>query len=172
MINRPNSDEYAPYAAGYVNAVPAGANVLQVLADNQASTHALFYNMSNEQAMHAYAAGKWTLKEVLGHMIDTERVFSFRAFVFSREDISLPGFDQETYVNSTDFNSRTIQSLADEFKAVRAATLYLFNSLSEEQLMRSGVASGALVKVGALVYLTAGHEIYHLNIINDRYLKA
>jgi hypothetical protein len=170
MISKPKFNDYAPYAAGYVNAVPDGADVLQVLADNQVATHNLFYNMSEEQAMYAYADGKWTLKEMLGHMIDTERVFSFRAFVFSREDISLPGFDQDTYVNSTDFNSRTIQSLADEFKAVREATLYLYKSFSPDQLAGSGVASGALVKVAALVYITAGHEIYHLNIIKERYL--
>ncbi|RYU87994.1 DinB family protein [Mucilaginibacter terrigena] len=171
MISKPNSNDYPPYAAAYVNAVPQGADVLQLLADNQASTHNLFYNMSDEQAMYAYAEGKWTLKELLGHMIDTERVFSFRAFVFSREDISLPSFDQETYVNSTDFNSRTIQSLANEFKAVREATLYLYRSFSGEQLACSGVGGSALVKVAALVYMTAGHEIYHLNIINQKYLK-
>jgi len=170
MISKPKSDDYAPYAAGYVNLVPDGADVLQVLAANQASTYKLFHNLTEEQAMHAYAEGKWTLKEVLGHMIDTERVFSFRAFVFSREDISLPGFDQETYVLSTDFNSRSIQSLADEFKAVREATLFLYRSFSEEQLGRSGVASGALVKVAALLFLTAGHELYHLDIIKERYL--
>jgi len=170
MISKPKSDEYAPYAAGYVNAVPNGADVLKLLADNQVSTHQLFHGMTDEQAMHTYAEGKWTLKEVLGHMIDTERVFSFRAFVFSREDISLPGFDQETYILSTDFNSRTIQSLADEFKAVREATLYLYRSFSEGQLQQSGVASGALVKVGALVYITAGHEMHHLNIVKERYL--
>jgi hypothetical protein len=170
MINKPKFDDYAPYAAGYVNSVPDGADVLQVLADNQASTYKLFHGLTEEQAMHAYAEGKWTLKEVLGHMIDTERVFSFRAFVFSREDISLPGFDQDTYVNSTDFNSRSIQSLADEFRAVREATLFLYRSFSPGQLACSGVASGALVKVAALVYITAGHELYHLNIIKERYL--
>ena len=170
MISKPKFDDYPPYAVGYVNMVPAGADVLQVLADNQASTYKLFHSLTEEQAMHAYAEGKWTLKEVLGHMIDTERVFSFRAFVFSREDISLPGFDQETYVNSTDFNSRSIQSLADEFKAVREATLFLYRSFSGQQLAGNGVASGALVKVGALVYMTAGHELYHLDIIKERYL--
>jgi hypothetical protein len=170
MISKPKFDDYPVYATGYVNAVPEGADVLQVLKDNQASTHQFFYNMTEQQAMHAYANGKWTIKEMLGHMADTERVFSFRAFVFSREDISLPGFDQDTYVNSTDFNSRTIQSLADEFKALREATLYLYGSFSPQQLGGSGVASGALVKVAALVYMTAGHELYHLNIIKERYL--
>lgn len=170
MISKPKYDDYAPYAAGYVALVPDGVDVLQVLANNQASTYELFHHLTEEQAMHTYAEGKWTLKEVLGHMIDTERVFSFRAFVFSREDISLPGFDQDTYVNSTDFNSRSIKSLADEFKAVREATLFLYRSFSPEQLACSGVASGALVKVAALIYLTAGHELYHLNLIKDRYL--
>jgi uncharacterized damage-inducible protein DinB len=171
MISKPKFDEYPPYATGYVNAVPEGADVLQLLADNQASTHKFFSGLSDEQAMYAYAEDKWTLKQVLGHMIDTERVFSFRAFVFSREDISLPGFDQDTYVNSADFNSRTIQSLADEFKAVREATLFLYRSFTPEQLACSGVASGMLVKVGALVYITAGHELYHLEMIKQRYLK-
>ena len=171
MISKPGSDEYPPYATGYVNAVPDGTDVLQLMANNQASTHKLFYALTDEQAMYAYAEGKWTLKEVLGHMIDTERVFSFRAFVFSREDISLPGFDQDTYINSTDFNSRTIQSLADEFKAVREATLFLYRSFSERQLKCSGVASGMLVKVAALVYITAGHELYHLNLIKQHYLQ-
>jgi uncharacterized damage-inducible protein DinB len=170
MISKPKSDDYPPYAANYVNMVPDGADVLQVLADDQASSYNLFHSLTEEQAIHTYADGKWTLKEVLGHMIDTERVFSFRAFVFSREDISLPGFDQETYVSSTDFNSRSIQSLADEFKAVREATLFLYRSLSDQQLAANGVASGALVKVAALVYMTAGHEIYHLKLINERYL--
>jgi uncharacterized damage-inducible protein DinB len=170
MISKPKSDDYAPYAAGYVNLVPDDVDILKILTDNQASTYKLFHNLAEEQAMHTYAERKWTLKEVLGHMIDTERVFSFRAFVFSREDISLPGFDQETYVLSTDFNSRSIQSLADEFKAVREATLFLYRSFSEEQLGRSGVASGALVKVAALVFITAGHELYHLDIIKERYL--
>lgn len=171
MIKRPGSDDYAPYAANYVNLVPDGADVLQLLQDNQQVTFDVFSRLTDEQAMYAYAEGKWTLKEVLGHMIDTERVFSFRAFVFSREDISLPGFDQDIYVNSTDFNSRTIQDLANEFKAVREATLYLFRSFSDEQLSRSGVASGALVKVAALVYMTAGHEVYHLKAVKEKYLQ-
>ncbi|QXV66480.1 DinB family protein [Mucilaginibacter sp. 21P] len=171
MIKRPNSDDYAPYAANYVILVPEGTDVLALLAENQQASYSLFSGLSEEQAMFAYAEGKWTLKEVLGHMIDTERVFSFRAFVFSREDISLPGFDQETYVASTDFNSRKIADLAKEFKAVREATLYLYRSFSEEQLGRSGVASGALVKVAALVYMTAGHELYHLNLIQEKYLQ-
>ncbi|RFZ92183.1 DinB family protein [Mucilaginibacter conchicola] len=171
MIKRPKSDDHAPYAANYVNQVPDGADVLALLKDSQQVTFDLFSKLTDEQAMYAYAEGKWTLKEVLGHIIDTERVFSFRAFVFSREDISLPGFDQDTYVNSTDFNSRTIQDLANEFKAVREATLYLYRSLSEEQLGRSGVASGALVKVAALVYMTAGHELYHIKAVHEKYLQ-
>ena len=95
MINKPQPEDYSPYAANYVASVPDGADVMELLEANQTYTYNLFSNMTEEQAMHAYAEGKWTLKEVLGHMIDTERVFSFRAFVFSREDISLPGFDRK-----------------------------------------------------------------------------
>ncbi|RFZ81437.1 DinB family protein [Mucilaginibacter terrenus] len=169
MIPRPHPDDYSPQAANYVAQVPEGADVLQLLRDNQQITYDLFSNMTEEQAMHSYAPGKWTLKEMLGHMIDTERVFSFRAFVFSREDIALPGFDQDTYVNSTDFNNRTLQSLAEEFKALRTTTLFLYESFSNEQLQQSGMASGYIVKVGALVYITAGHELYHHQLIKERY---
>ncbi|MFD0795791.1 DinB family protein [Mucilaginibacter litoreus] len=171
MIKRPNSDEHAPYAAGYIDMLPQDADVLQLLTELQTSTFKLFSNLTDEQAMYAYAEDKWTLKEVLGHLIDTERVFSYRAFVFSREDISLPGFDQDIYVNSTDYNSRDIQQLAAEFKAVREATLYLYRSFTDEQLRRSGVASGHLVKVAALIYMTAGHELYHLKIVKERYMQ-
>ncbi|OJW12608.1 DinB family protein [Mucilaginibacter sp. 44-25] len=169
MIKKPGYDQYRPYFATYIDLVPDNADVLQLLKDNQQKTFDLFSSLTNEQAMYTYAEGKWTLKEVLGHMIDTERVFSYRAFVFSREDISLPGFDQDTYINSTDYNSRDIFDLAGEYKALRDATLYLYRSFSHEQLTRSGVASGNLVNVAALVYMTAGHELYHLKLVEERY---
>lgn len=169
MIKKPRYDQYRPYFATYIDLVPDDADVLQLLKDNKQKTFDLFSSFTNEQAMYTYAEGKWTLKEVLGHMIDTERVLSYRAFVFSREDISLPGFDQDTYINSTDYNSRDILDLAGEYKALREATLYLYCSFSHEQLTRSGVASGNLVNVAALVYMTAGHELYHLKLVEERY---
>ena len=118
MINRPQPDEYPPFAAVYVGHVET-TDVLGLLAESMDATYRLFSNMSEEQAMHAYAPGKWTLKQVLGHMIDTERTFAYRAFVFSRNNVELPSFDQDIYVNNTDFNSQLIKDLASEFKAVR-----------------------------------------------------
>jgi uncharacterized damage-inducible protein DinB len=169
MIHRPQPNEYPTLAKAYVDSVP-DENVLELLEDTKQVTYDLFRNLSEEQAMHAYAEGKWTLKQVLGHMIDTERTFAYRAFSFSRNDVELPGFDQDIYVNNTDFNSRSIQSLADEYKATRESNMFLYRSFSEEQLLRGGKASGYPVTVRGLVYMTAGHEQYHLKLIKERYL--
>ncbi|HTD41630.1 MAG TPA: DinB family protein [Mucilaginibacter sp.] len=169
MIHRPQPNEYPAFAERYVASVP-GTDVLELLEESKDATYNLFSNMSEEKAMYAYAENKWTLKQVLGHMIDTERIFAYRALCFSRNNIELPGFDQDVYVNNTDFNSRTIQSLANEFKVTRESNLYLYRSFSEEQLLRGGKASGHPVTVRGLVYMTAGHEQYHLKLINERYL--
>jgi len=170
MIYRPLPDEYSAYAETYVSNVPQGADVMELLEELQTSTYNLFSNMAEEKAAYAYAEGKWTIKQVLGHMIDTERVFAFRALCFSREQATLPGFDQDIYVNNTDFNARAIQSLAAEFRATRESSLYLFGSFSEAQLNRAGVANDNLVSVKALVYITAGHELHHLKILKEKYL--
>ena len=169
MIHRPQPNEYPSFAQAYVSSVP-DENVLELLKSNKQVTYDLFRNLSEEQAMHSYAEGKWTLKQVLGHMIDTERTFAYRALCFSRNNIELPGFDQDIYVNNTDFNSRSIQSLADEYKATRESNLFLYRSFSEEQLLRGGKASSYPVTVRGLVYMTAGHEQYHLKLIKERYL--
>ncbi|MFI5157273.1 MAG: DinB family protein [Sphingobacteriales bacterium] len=171
MINKPQPGEYAPYAEGYIAKVPDGP-VIEILAYLKQSTYNFFSRITTEQADYAYAEGKWTLKQVLGHMIDTERVFSFRALCFSRGDKNaLPGFDQEEYVAASTFDTRTIQDLANEFKTLREANIYLYNSLTEEQSLKMGVASNHPVSVRALVYMTAGHEIYHLDLIKERYIK-
>ena len=169
MIPRPQPDEYPSFAAGYVSHVET-TDVIGVLEQSKDSTYKLFSAMSDDDAMHAYADGKWTLKQVLGHMIDTERTFAYRAFAFSRNNIELPGFDQDIYVNNTDFNSQSIQNLASEFKAVREANLFLYKAFTDEQLLRKGIASGYPVSVRALVYMTAGHELHHVKMVKERYL--
>src|SRR3569833_2243454 len=141
MIHRPQPNEYPAFAQAYVSSVP-DENVLEMLERIKQVTYDLFRNLTEDQAMHAYAEGKWTLKQVLGHMIDTERTFAYRALCFSRNNIELPGFDQDFYVDNTDFNSRSIQSLADEYKATRESNMFLYNSFSEEQLLRGGKAGG------------------------------
>jgi uncharacterized damage-inducible protein DinB len=171
MIKKPQPGEYASYAVGYVNKVPSGP-VLEILEYLKESTYNFFSRMTAKQAEYAYAEGKWTLKEVLGHMIDTERVFSFRALCFSRGDKNpLPGFEQTDYVQNSTFNSRTIQDLAKEFKALREANIYLYTSFTDEQSLLLGVASNHPVSVRALVYMTAGHELYHLDLIKELYIK-
>lgn len=118
-----------------------------------------------------YAEGKWTIKEILGHLIDDERIYSYRALRFARNDSTeLPGFDQERYAEYSDANNREINDLLDEFTLVRQSTIALFKSLDDAAFMRSGVADGKRVTVRALSYHIAGHELRHMNIIRERYL--
>ena len=171
MISKPQPDEFAPYALAYANKVPNGP-ILEILEYLKDSTYNFFSRMTAGQADYAYAEGKWTLKEVLGHLIDAERFFSFRAFCFSRgEQHEMFGFEQDDYVRHATFDTRTIQDLAAEFKTVRESSLYIYNSLTPEQQLIKGTASGHVVSVRGLVYLTAGHELYHLDIIKEKYIK-
>jgi uncharacterized damage-inducible protein DinB len=169
MINKPQPDEYASFHITYVKHVPE-SDIIELLEQLKESTYNLFNNLDENKANYAYAEGKWTLKEVLGHMIDTERTFAYRVLYFSREFVELPGFDQDIYVNNANFDSRTIQDLAAEFKTTRESNLYLIRSLSDEQLNKKGIASGYLVSVRALVYIMAGHELHHLKIVKEIYL--
>jgi len=168
MISKPNPDEYSAFAAVYVNLVPDN-NVIELLEQSMESSYKLFSNLTDEQASHAYAPGKWTVKQALGHMIDTERTFAYRALVFSRISIELPGFDQDVYVNNTDFNSQNIQDLAAEFMTTRQSNLYMIKAFTAEQLLRTGIASNHLFSVRAFVYMLAGHELHHLNTFKEQY---
>jgi uncharacterized damage-inducible protein DinB len=168
MTNRPDPNEYPPFAARYVDLV-GDSPILDILEQQKESSYNLFMNISAEKAAFAYAEGKWTVKQVLGHMIDTERIFAYRALCFSRENIELPGFDQDVYMEKATFNARSIQDLANEFKTVREANLYLFRSFSKDQLTQKGIASGNPVSVRGLMYMTAGHELHHINILAERY---
>lgn len=171
MIHRPQPNEYPRFAQEYINSVP-DENVLELLENTKPVTFGLFGNLSEDQAMYAYAEGKWTLKQVLGHLIDTERTFAYRALCFSRNYVELPGFDQDVYVDNSDFNFRTIQSLAGEYHVTRESTMYLYRSFSQDQLLRGGKASGHPATVRGLIYMTAGHEQYHLKLIGERYLPG
>jgi len=169
MINRPQPDEYSAYASRYVDLVGNGS-ILEILEYLQQSTYNFFLRMDKDKAGYAYADGKWTVKQVLGHMADTERVFAFRALAFSREAVELPGFDQDVYMEKASFNERSLEDIADEFKTIRESSLYLFRSMSEEQSTQKGIASGNPVSVRALAYMIAGHELHHIKILKERYL--
>jgi hypothetical protein len=169
MIKRPQPDEYSAFAARYVDLVGNGP-ILDILEIQKERVCNLFLSMDYARRDYAYAEGKWTIKQVLGHMIDTERVFAFRALAFSREAIELPGFDQDVYMEKATFHLRGLDDLVDEYLVVRESSIYLFRSMTEEQSTQKGIASGNPVSVRALAYMTAGHELHHINILRERYL--
>ncbi|WP_262906012.1 alpha/beta hydrolase-fold protein [Hymenobacter terricola] len=167
---RPLDGDFLPYAAGYINLVPDGTDPREALRSQPQEIHAAFAHLSEAQAEKAYAPGKWTLKEMLLHQIDSERVFAYRAMRFARGDgQNLPGFEQDDFVAHSGANSRSIVSLLAEYDATRAATVALFESFTEEQLSRRGAANGGPATVRALLYIVPGHERHHLNIIRERY---
>lgn len=169
MINRPQPDEYSAYAARYIDLV-GDAPILEMLEKQQQNSYNFFKGIDPGKGGYAYAEGKWTIKQVLGHMIDTERVFAYRALVFSHESIELPGFDQDVYMEKNTFNNRSLEDLANEFKTVRESSLYLFRSMSDEQQTQKGIASGNPFSVRAFAYMMAGHELHHIKILKERYL--
>lgn len=173
MITKPQPDEYAPFYANYVALADKHnhGGILQTLAALQQSTYQTFISINLDKENYAYADGKWTIKQLLSHMVDAERIFAYRVLRLLRGDQTpLPGFDEIVYVNSTDLSNRTLSNLAAEFKTIREANLYLYNSITDAQSLFTGTASGSHVSVRALLYIVAGHELHHLNILKERYL--
>jgi len=167
---RPTASEYDDFYADYIAEVPDG-DVLEILAEQLASSGELFASIPRDKLDHRYAPGKWTIREVVGHVIDAERVFSYRALRFARGDkTSLPGMDQETFMEGVDFGRRPMESLIAEHRHLRSSNLALFGSFDEEVLARTGVASGCPFTVRALIYIIAGHERHHVEILEQRYL--
>lgn len=169
-MSRPDQTEYAPFYAGYVSHVPEG-DILTILEQGVQTTSSLLKELSPSQADFRYAPGKWSVKEVLGHIVDAERIFAYRALRFSRGDQTpVPGFEQEGYIQHANFGARPLKDLIAEFETVRQATLFLFRNLDDAAWQRKGTASGAEVSVRALAYIMAGHEIHHREILRTRYL--
>ncbi|MCA1615495.1 MAG: DinB family protein [Acidobacteria bacterium] len=167
---RPGADEYAAYYEKYVSMIEG--DVLETLARQGAETASLLGRIQEDAAGSRYEPGKWSVKELVGHIIDTERIFAYRALRFARGDRTpLEGFDQDPYVAAGNFDARTLASLAEEFAHVRASTLALLRSLDPEAWARRGAANDNEVTVRALAYITAGHEAHHVNILRERYLK-
>jgi uncharacterized damage-inducible protein DinB len=167
---RPDPSEYPPYYQGYVGRVPDGDIVIQLERQLQDIT-ALLGGLTEQQGEHRYAAGKWTVKEVVGHIADAERIFCYRALRFARGDATpLSPFDENLYVPEMGCGGRTLKDLVDEYRAVRRATLAFARSLTEVTAARAGTASGKSITVRALVYISAGHELHHVAILKERYL--
>jgi len=171
-VKRPDPTEYAEFYANYISKVP-GTDVLGVLESQRLQMLQLFAGRSERDGSFRYAPGKWTVKEVLGHITDTERIFTYRALRIARGDQTpLPGFEQDDYVRSGAFGERSLADLAEEFGAVRSASIVLFRSFKEEAWPRRGVASQKEVTVRALAFITAGHQMHHRIILEERYFPA
>lgn len=168
-IPRPQADEHVPYYGRYIALVPDG-DLISILQDQMEDTSRVLRAIPIEMADHAYSEGKWTVKEVIGHMGDVERIMSYRALRFARADATeLPGFDENTYVPAANFGRRTVDDLVDELVAVRAATIHLLRPLDDAALARRGAANGAEISVRALAYIIAGHERHHMSVLRERY---
>lgn len=170
LEERPLPGEYAPYFERYISLVPPG-DLLLSLRSQHHETLSLFSSLPPARADFAYAPGKWTIKEVAGHLADVERVMTYRALRFARNDrTSLPSFDENLYAAEGGFAERTLQDLADEFRLVREATVAFFSGLPAAHFTRGGEASGKYVSVRALACIIAGHELHHRAILRERYL--
>ena len=167
---KPQSNEFAAYYQKYIDAVEHD-DALEALRQQTTDTIRFLQTISEEKSKHAYADGKWSIKEVLGHVLDTERVMTYRAMSIARgEKKSLPGFDQDDYVRSGQFNKRTWASLEKEYRLLRPATVELFSTFTEEAKNNMGVANTYDISVRALMFIIAGHELHHIKVIKEKYL--
>lgn len=167
---RPQPDEHSPYYSKYIALVPDDELTIAAhLADQHHETVDAL-RKAKAKGDYAYGPDKWTVKEVVGHICDAERIFAYRALRFARGDSTdLPGFDENTYVPNSNAKTRSMEDLLEELWSVRAATLSLAKQLPESALSRRGSANGTPVSVRALLYIIAGHERHHLGVLRERY---
>lgn len=171
-MDKPKQGDYAVHYGTYIDLVPEGDMPGQLRQQEQ-QTLQLYGTLGEEQGAYRYGAGKWSLKEVLGHVIDTERVMGYRLLRVARGDTTpLPGFDEQVFVANTDFNRRSLAGLTAEYRTVRAATVALLGGLTPAELQRAGTATNQRITACALAYIVAGHELHHMNIVRERYLPG
>lgn len=171
-IARPESGEYAPYYDRYISLVQ-GDNILETLDELRRQFVLMMSGRSEEEGNFRYAPGKWTVKELIGHLNDTERIFAYRALRIARGDQTpIEGFEQDDYVRSADFNARSLEEMVEDYIAVRRATLSLLRNLSPEAWTRKGIANNNEVTVRAIAYTLAGHDLHHRRILEERYFEA
>lgn len=169
---RPQPDEYFEYYGTYIGEVPDG-DIVDTLSRQISETVSFLGSIPESRGDFRYAPGKWSIREIIGHMSDTERVFCYRAMRFARADATpVPGFDENAYVASASFPKVSLADLTAELEHVRRSSIYFFRALDEEALSRRGTASGHEVSVRALAFITAGHETHHVNFIRSHYLES
>lgn len=168
-LTRPPATEFPPFYAGYVASVPDG-DLLQVIRDAGNDLNAALSAIPEDRGSQRYAQGKWSIRTVIGHIIDTERIFTYRALRIARSDSTpLPGFDENEFAKTAGSDARSVADLAAEMAAVRASTLHLFASFADDAWARSGMVNNGTVTVRALGYITAGHAKHHLDVLRERY---
>ena len=168
-IARPAAGEFAPYYGKYIEKI-VGSDALTALITQIDETAALLGRVDEATAAFRYAPGKWSVKQVLGHLADSERVFAYRALRFARADRTpLPGFEENDYALTGEFDSRPLGDIAIEFRAVRSASIALFASLTPEALVRIGTANDSPMSVRAVAWVIAGHELHHRDLLVERY---
>ncbi len=171
-IARPDVAEYPEYFQRYVRLVPDG-DIVEHLVRQRDETTELLAGLSEEQTLFRYAPGKWSVKQVIGHLSDTERVFVYRALRFSRNDATpLPGFEENDFVANANFDERPLGNLLGEFCTVRDASIAFFGTLNDELALRRGVANEMEFTVRSVPYIVAGHERHHVAVLRERYLGA
>ena len=171
-IEFPSKSEYPEYAEMYMKWVKKDGSLIEQLQSSLAKTKSLINDLSDRELNFRYKKNKWSIKEVLVHIIDDERIYGYRALSFARNDkTNLPGFEQEDYNTNSDTTERTIDSIMEEYEAVRISTITLFKGLSDRALIRKGIANGNPASARALGYHILGHDLHHIKVIEELYLK-
>lgn len=169
-VPKPQPGDYFSYYQPYIDLVPETTDLPAVFADQEADLAAFFRELTEEQAAYRYAEGKWSLKELLGHVNDTERIMTYRLLCVARGDVTpLPGFNENEYVDGASFDNRPVAELLDEFQAIRRATIALLWSLTAEHLQRAGTANNGHITAAALAYIVVGHAKHHMNVVRESY---
>ena len=169
-MKRPKPDEYPSFYQNYVDNVKTN-NIIKELTDQVLNIQAIISQIPEDKENYRYAEGKWSIKEIIGHIIDTERVLGYRAMRFARKDKTpLPGYDENWFVANANFQKQTLYSLGHEFAIVREANLALFKVWDEEAMSQMGVANNLDVSVRAILFMIAGHATHHINVIKTKYL--
>lgn len=167
---RPSKSDYNEYYQRYIDLVK-GDDIFRILVEQNVESQNILNSFSESKGNYSYAQGKWTVKDVIGHMMDVERIFAYRALCIARGEINpLPGMDQDVYVKNGNFNKRQLFDINYEYRLVRESNILLFGSFDKSVLQNRGIASGFEVTVLALMWMTAGHEKHHLNILRERYM--
>ncbi len=172
MNKRAEQNEYAPYYSDYISLIPEG-DIEHILKLQIIETTKLLTNLSEQRGLFRYAPGKWSIKEVIGHIVDTERIMAYRLLSIARGDsAALPGYDENEYVLQADFNQQPMEELLESLSVVRQSTLHLLKGLKEEDWVRWGNANGFDVTVRAIASIIAGHELHHRNVLAERYFGS